>query len=165
MSLTVHDSTEIAVAVEQSVSGVLETMFFTGIFGPADPEAAWPEGSVHVRITFSGDCNGEFSLRLSEEAIRELAAAFLGVDLTEATPEGLAEVSAELANMICGSTLSGLPGIDNLKLSSPYACLGDEARPASDPHQPHFGRCIEQRFELPGGLLAVSFRFHKDPAV
>ena len=99
---------------------VLETMFFTGIYGPAaDGEpAAEPRYAAHLR--FEGAPSGALTIGVSQPAAHNLATNFLAAEedggLTDAQVGG---VVCELANMICGALLSRVPGEEHFRLANP----------------------------------------------
>lgn len=130
-----------AAAVGAAVEQVLETMFYTAAFpvnaGPADPLCA--------HIHFNGDPCGEFELLIEPGAARKFAAAYLGVPESDLVATSAAETACELANMICGATLSRLHPDSIVKLDSPELT------------SPVLGG-LSQPFETPEGLLAVSLR-------
>lgn len=104
---------------------VLETMFFTEVYGPA-PEGAPPEPRVAARLTFEGTPSGAMTLSVSQLAARSLAANFLATEQDDPLPDGqLAGIVCELANMICGSLLSHVKTEEHFLLSSPEAVPAD----------------------------------------
>jgi len=99
-------------ALEQAARGILERMFFM------DMEESGT-GAAHVgtsaepvlasEVTFHGVHRGRLRLVVPETCARELAASFTGIlDPNELNPEQTADVLRELANMVCGATLSRL---------------------------------------------------------
>jgi hypothetical protein len=99
---------------------VLETMFFTGIYGPAQAGVSPAEPHVAARIAFEGTPSGALTISVSEPAARALAANFLASedDVPPPFPQ-LGGVVCELANMICGSLLSRVKTEERFRLSSP----------------------------------------------
>src|SRR5262249_49805087 len=96
----------------EAVTAVLETMCFAMV----SPEEAVENAEslaaallTYVQVSFSGARRGRFILASSRDAARVLAPDFLGLDPgEEPSDSGVEEVLAELANMICGATLSRL---------------------------------------------------------
>jgi hypothetical protein len=118
----------------EATGEVLETMFFTGVYDPAQPGKAETEPRVGARVRFQGTPCGVLTLSLSEIAARALAANFLAVEPDNPLPDaesGL--VVCELANMICGSLLSRVRTPEHFRLSSPELVLADRAHDAAAP--------------------------------
>jgi len=120
----------------EASSEVLETMFFTGVMGAAQPDPAdtWPR--LTARLSFDGQPSGVLTLRVSEPAARALAANFLaseGDELPSATQLG--GVACELANMVCGSLLSRLGSQNHFRLTSPELVSPDAGPPPEPPDQ------------------------------
>src|SRR5271165_5274170 len=100
-----------------AVDDVLETMFFSAPFGPAEPETGTEV--LAARVAFHGRPSGALGVRLSAASARILAAGFLGEDeetLADAQP---GEVVCELANMLCGSLVSKIESEESFDLASP----------------------------------------------
>lgn len=133
-----------------AVDSVLERMFFSATWGPADPETG---GAVlQSRLTFHGHPSGTFTLCLSEPSARLLAAGFLGEDEATLSDAQAGQVVCELANMLCGSLVSKLQSDESFDLASPELVpsgsgivTGHDAPPAA-----------RQSFELEGGILSVT---------
>ena len=99
---------------------VLETMFFTEIRGIASERGAAAESGLGARLRFEGTPSGVLTVRVSEPALRGLAANFLASEPDEdAADPQLELVMAELANMICGSLLSRVKTETQFRLLSP----------------------------------------------
>ena len=132
-----------------AVEAVLETMFFAAPLGPAEPETG--AGVRRVRLAFRGAPSGTLEVRLSEASARLLAAGFLGEDEEALTDSQPGEVVCELANMLCGSFVSGLEGEENFELGSPeLAAGGEEAAEAETPPS------VRQSYQLENGVLTVT---------
>lgn len=92
-----------------AAADALETMFFCMIVErsseplPAGP----PDGErVGVRLAFRGDRQGALSLSVPVAAATEIAANFAGTDPAEEPAAAVPQALGELANIICGGTLS-----------------------------------------------------------
>jgi CheY-specific phosphatase CheX len=133
-----------------TVDSVLETMFFSAVLGPAEPET---NGTVlESRLAFHGRPSGTFGVCLSEPSARLLAAGFLGEDEESLTDSQTGQVVCELANMLCGSLVSQLQSDESFDLASPELVpSGSEI--AAGFHAPPVAR---QSFELEGGILTVT---------
>jgi CheY-specific phosphatase CheX len=133
-----------------TVDSVLQTMFFTVIWGPAEPET---NGAVlESRLAFHGHPSGTFDVCLSEPSARLLAAAFLGENEESLTDSQTGQVVCELANMLCGSLVSTLQSDESFELDSPELVASGseivsdfEALPAA-----------RQSFALDGGIFTVT---------
>ena len=139
-----YNNEALAQTTRAVVDDVLETMFFSTAV-PVD--SGHDPGSISARIQFSGDPSGEFELTLARAAARQFATSFLGVDEPDLPPDAEAEVTCELANMICGAALSRVHPDSVVKLSAPYIC--DDAAPLDG---------ARQTFETPEGLLKITMR-------
>jgi CheY-specific phosphatase CheX len=129
---------------------VLETMFFTSIMGerrdpPDDP-------ALEALVSFEGEPQGSFGLKLSASAARAIAANFLGVeDEAELTDSQIGEVACELANMICGTMLSQVESGSTFNISHPRLAAPGDANGLA-------GR-TERSFDLDNGALGLWVSF------
>lgn len=99
---------------------VLETMFFTGVYGPAPASASPAVPRLAARLSFESTPSGALTLSVSEPAVRALAANFLASEEDDPLPVSqLGSVICELANMICGSLLSRVKAEEHFRLCSP----------------------------------------------
>lgn len=115
---------------------VLETMFFAGVFGPAEPGSSANGPHFAARLGFQGTPGGALTLRISEPVARVLAADFLvsGED-QPLTPAQVECVVCELANMVCGSLLSKVKTERHFRLSSPELLAETDTVPPHPPNQ------------------------------
>lgn len=134
-------------ALTRVSSEVLETMFFSEVI-PAQCEHSWLASARVVEVTFDGSHHGEMWLAVGEEAVPELAAAFLGLDPSEAGEIERAQVMLELANILCGAVLSSLWPESSLQLDPPQQAAWD------CPDTGVWHCCLM----LPEGRLAISIR-------
>ncbi len=111
----------ISEALTESVETVLETMFFVLPEGDTEVVVYHQESPLlHVGLTFRGEWCGTLELTAPLNSAKALASSFAGVsEPEEVTEEEAAEVIRELANMVCGSTLSRLAGNKIFDLDSP----------------------------------------------
>lgn len=99
---------------------VLNVMFFTDILEEGDECACAKPFPLQVRVTFSGDQEGEFRMAVDDAAAGSLAGSFLGTDpVAGPTAEETDQVMGELGNMICGAFLSRFEKEGLFALSSP----------------------------------------------
>ena len=103
----------------QAALEVLETMFFE--FPTGEPALAGhpPENASQARAVFSGSARGELRVSLSSDGLRSMAAAFLGIEEDEAGESEQLSMVVELANVLCGSTLSRIQPAGRLHIDQP----------------------------------------------
>jgi CheY-specific phosphatase CheX len=119
-----------------ATSEVLETMFFTGVDGPARAGGSAGVPRLAARLGFEGTPSGVLTLSVSEPVMRALAANFLAAEEGETLSAGqLGSVVCELANMICGSLLSRVKTEEHFRLSSPELIPEGAPGPAEPPSQ------------------------------
>jgi CheY-specific phosphatase CheX len=111
-------------ALSTAVTDVLESMFFLEALGEAAEPPAEAE-TVTVHLTFDGEPPGYFHMRLARSAARAIAADFLGEDAELLTDRQSAEVTTELANMICGAVLSRIESRASFRLGTPEIVTGE----------------------------------------
>jgi CheY-specific phosphatase CheX len=142
--------TTIREALAGAVADVLERMFFLDALGEAAESPAEAE-TVTVRLTFDGDPPGRFQMRIARAAAHTIAADFLGEDAESLAPQQSADVTLELANMICGAVLSRLESSATFRLGTPQIVSGD-----AGPHAP----AEETRYtvETGSGTLSVAIQ-------
>lgn len=106
-------------ACVQAALEVLETMFFE--FPTEEPalQEQPPESVSLARAVFSGGARGELQVALSGACPRTLAAAFLGIDEEEAGEAEQRSMVVELANVLCGSTMSRIQPSSRLHIEQP----------------------------------------------
>lgn len=113
-SLVVIDWNAILFAAAQEV---LETMFFTSVYGTSQCSAT---GNVlFSTLRFEGDPSGTVTIGISEGTVRPLAANFLGLEADELTINQVEQVCSELANMVCGNVLSRTAADRTFRLTHP----------------------------------------------
>lgn len=138
----------------QAVSSVLETMFFTAPMDMA--ERTTEPDAVEARISFRGRPSGNFHLRISEPGARLLAAGFLGQEEDELSGTQTQQVVCELANMLCGSSLSQVEKDQVFELGAP------ELVPSGTLQQDcQNSEATEQSFELESGVLTLALRLEE----
>jgi CheY-specific phosphatase CheX len=109
--------------MSQAAQEILETMFFATAEDASEPEP-WPAGLMTTELRFEGALSGWFSIHVQEACARTIAANFAGVMAPdELNPDTLVGVLCELANMVCGATLSRLEPDAIFNLSSPHLVL------------------------------------------
>lgn len=131
----------------QTVSSVLETMFFTAPMGLTEDD---PEDPLQACVAFHGSPSGSLTLRLSRSAAQLLAEGFLGLDKNELNDTQTDLVVCELANMLCGSLVSQLESDQSFDLAAP------QLLPPNTTQSPPASPTARQSFELEDGILTVS---------
>jgi CheY-specific phosphatase CheX len=136
--------------LSESVDSVLETMFFSATWGPAELETG--SAVLESRLAFHGHPSGTFRVCLSERCARLFAGGFLGEDEESLTDVQVGLVVCELANMLCGSLLSKLQSDQSFDLASPELIpFGIEIVTGSDP-----APAARQSYHLEKGILTVT---------
>lgn len=137
-------------SLDEAAAQTLETMCFTGVLGPLNPEER-TDCTVRSRVSFDGDAAGVLHVQFSPEAALNAAANFLGQDSEELSQNQVEAVVFEIANMICGSMLSSFQPEGSFELSAPSADL----------EAPADGRSgMERCYELETGALCLALEQH-----
>ena len=136
-------ASDLAPHIAPSCEDVLDAMYFTSILTVAStlndelPPSEYAfllhfHGDVpgDIQSEFQGHIQGDFGIHCAEAAARTLAANFLGEDEDVISSTEIAEVIAELVNMLCGSILSRLQCSARFALSHPEPCA-----PSAPPQQ------------------------------
>lgn len=127
---------------------ILETMFFVSPEDAAEPNP-YPADLLIVELKFEGALSGWFSIQVQETCARSIAGNFAGVmDSSELSPEAMTGVLCELANMVCGATLSRLDPDAIFNLGSPQLISPD--RPAEG---------LIQWLRMDEGLIGLQLRW------
>ena len=138
--------------LDSAAEEVLETMFYTGIFGPGT-EGDGPY--VSAGVSFQGTRNGSLDVAAPESTAMALAASFLGEDPESVPAEQVPTVIGELANVLCGVVLGRVEEGGQFVIAPPQVSRLDLA---------NLARNVEVRrvFELEEGTLSVGLTI--DPA-
>jgi CheY-specific phosphatase CheX len=113
-------SEQIAEVLGSAAETVLETMFFTMAEGEAEPIFAPETELMRTAIAFSGEWSGTFEMMTPFSCARTIAEGFVGADeMEQMEADKVGEVMGELANMVCGSTLSQLANDKIFDLGAP----------------------------------------------
>ena len=140
----------------ESAQEVLETMFFSSVFGPAEPlyahSADSQEQIVTAELSFTGTPSGRIQVSLTEIAAGSIAANFLGKDAPEqVSSHEIEQVVGELANMVCGSALSRMDSHAVFSLSHP------QIKPIEKPLRQDTS--VIASFELADGVMTAQIVF------
>lgn len=111
--------TFLSAALAESVSEVLEKMFFIRVLDPSEPIQATSDSEISAAVSFRGDPSGALTLRVTHGVARSIGADFLGESEEDLSERQIEEVIRELANMICGSVLSRVEGSTTFHLAEP----------------------------------------------
>jgi CheY-specific phosphatase CheX len=142
---------DVGLCLGQAVMDVLESMCFTMVDAPADPPAEDPVPRIEVELRFRGARQGDFWLSFPRQTAEEVASAFSGTPSPDY--EKIADVMSELANIMCGATLSRIPEDGLFDLDSPVATWVVE-----QPSVPRPPRPCRSDFQI--GLEVVSAGIH-----
>ena len=138
--------------LESSTEAVLGTMFFADAL-PGSGECPIENG-VRAALEFHGMQPGRFTLEVSLEAAREIAANFLGLTPVELSQGQTCDVIREMANMVCGSVVSSLERDSTFDLAAP--------RILPEPSAVTSGHVFRRSFEIDGGGLEVCLELYPD---
>ena len=106
-------------ACHQAVVEVLETMFFElPLDAPEESSGPSPAGCA-ATARFDGSLTGSLTMVLTGDLPRTLASSFLGLDEQEAGPAEWQSVVIELANVLCGATMSRMEPSGRLHIEQP----------------------------------------------
>jgi CheY-specific phosphatase CheX len=133
-----HESA-LRTALAQSVEETLDKMFF--VAGLQEPAGALPPMEFAARVPFHGTPSGRFTLRVTNDSARQMAADFL---VEEASTEQVRAVVCELANMICGAALSRAKNSGEFRLAPPEWLPGAQESPQG---------AVVHTVEIGGGVL------------
>lgn len=127
---------------------VLETMFFTSVFGSADSSGAGLESHLLAKLSFKGSPPGVFWVSVPQETARLVAVNFLGLEHeNELADSQVRSVIGELANVICGTVLSRLESNAVFELDAPEFVNNAESFP--------YPGAISRSLELESGTLTI----------
>lgn len=148
------DTRAVRQALEEAVLEVLETMCFE--FPVDEPFHGGPpeDGAVHAVARFDGSARGRLHVALAGQAAPRLAAAFLGLDEDQIGGPEILSMASELANMLCGATLSRLEPRGRLRIAPPVAARGGA---------PCSGQCW-LHFPLEQGAVAATLEWEEEEA-
>ena len=141
---------QFAASLPKSLEDVLSTMFFADISGEAadsfDPDAPF----FCAVVNFHGSINGQLGMAVPMDVAVNLAGDFYGGD--EALEDRAVEYAVcELANMVCGSTLSRIAPHSHVTLTHPQL-VAEPFLPGSD----------VRLFALIDGVVALSYRLQSE---
>lgn len=131
-------------AIQASIE-VVETMFFELPAGPPEEDGGPSPEELCVMVRFTGTSRGSLSVALAPAVLRRLSAAFLGIEEDEVTERLSLNVLCEMANMICGASLSRIHPGGRISIETPQVMPVPEVLPQS-----------WIRFPLECGSLAIS---------
>jgi hypothetical protein len=144
----------VSALLDTCVEQVLETMFFTPVLGPVEPEDGEGRERVSAALNFSGQPSGAFQVDADPRVALSLAGSFLGVEESEVTGQQVDEVMAEFSNITCGFALSNLGRVEYFHLALPETSRTIAFTPAVEG--------VRRSFALDLGTLSVclSVNFH-----
>jgi len=132
-----------------AAAAVLETMFFSELLGPGEPDGAGERSAeLEARVRFSGEVSGVLGVSVSEQSARSLAASFLGEAEEELTSQQVCQVVCELSNMLCGWILTKIQSQRCFDLGTPELIDSTCEQPPGSP-------AVEQTFAVERGTLTI----------
>jgi CheY-specific phosphatase CheX len=146
---------DLALSLAQSVLDVLESMCFTMVDAPAEPPKEDPVPRIEVELGFHGARQGDFWLSFPRQTAQEVASAFSGTELPD--DEKIADVLSELANIMCGATLSRIPEDGLFDLESPVAAWIVEPR-----SEPRLSQSCRIDFQIGPEVISAGIHFRAD---
>ncbi|MGO9011564.1 MAG: chemotaxis protein CheX [Bryobacteraceae bacterium] len=149
---------EIQSALASAVEEVLETMCFASVLASAEaavpPELGCGAPAFTAELHFQGNPSGGFRLGVPMKLARVLGAGFLGLEETEVSDSRAEEVVCELANMICGSILSGLECKATFQITHPELAPPKQSVSFA-------GAAASRWFDLENGFLTASLQLEQ----
>jgi hypothetical protein len=138
-------------ACRSALLEVLETMFFE--LPAADLEVVEQPGSESclIRAGFHGSADGAMQLAISCGICGRLAASFLGKEEDEVSCAERCSTARELANMLCGASLSRL---------QPHGRMSIETPESIEVPDRESGPWL--RYPLEGGFIDVALRYGEE---
>lgn len=137
---------EILEAARAAILEVLETMFFEVPVEDLDLVETPNEANHFIRTEFRGSLDGVMHVALSCSTCARLTASFLGKEYEEVASPEQCSTALELANMLCGATLSRLEPNGRLTIATPRQA------------EPHSVAGPWLRYPLDGGDVEVALR-------
>jgi Chemotaxis phosphatase CheX len=131
------------------VNEVLETMFFSAVFGPGTES-----GSTRMTacVSFSGSHSGALEVSALESTVTALACSFLGVMEGELPAGQAPAMLGEMANVLCGALLGRVEPEGRFRIAPPEVGTSQEPLPGAERQDG-----TRQVFELAEGWLAVGW--------
>jgi CheY-specific phosphatase CheX len=103
---------------------ILESMYYCQATAAGPGLLGTP--AIGARVAFSGALSGEFKVIATTRLATQLAADFLGTDLTDTTDSHAIAMVHEFANVACGATLGAWMPDAGFHYSVPGSLSGDE---------------------------------------
>ncbi|MGC4053391.1 MAG: hypothetical protein QM757_29160 [Paludibaculum sp.] len=135
-------------ACRSAMLEVLETMFFELPVAELEVVEQQAPGSCLIRAGFHGSAEGAMQVAISCEICERLAASFLGKDACDVSCTEKCSTARELANMLCGASLSRLQPSGRMSIETP------DSIPEPDPES---GPWL--RYPLEGGFIDMALRY------
>ena len=137
----------------QSAKAVLNTMCFLQPFVGEGPSHEDRQKLVCMQVSFKGPHNGRFVLGAGDDTANVLAPAFLGSGDEDLAGSQSRDVLAEMANIICGATVSHIEPEGLFRLGSPELVA---PMPAPDE------KAVELALDCGCGLLLLQLSLDKN---
>jgi len=139
-----------AESLRAAAAEVFELMFFVASEDAA-PVKSWDRVMILAQVEFQGQWSGRCAVEMPESLARTITGNFTAApDPEEVHVDVMIETMCELANMICGSTITRMrcPGIVTL---SPPHLIEEWPRPKREAH------AAEQWLDAGEGLVHIRF--------
>ena len=124
---------------------VIETMFYSAVFGPGTEAAEGPYLSAEV--TFTGSRSGALEVSAPQSTATVLAAAFLGENADSVADTQVPAIIGELANVMCGVVLG------RLEQGGQFAIAPPQVSRMEGPAASHRG--VRRVFEIEEGTVSI----------
>ncbi len=106
-------------ACETAVLEALETMFFELTVAKAEVIGGSSQGARIGMANFGGSLTGALCVAVSDGCPRRMAAEFLGLEDDQVGEPQEQSMVAELANVLCGATMSRVEPSGHLRIEQP----------------------------------------------
>lgn len=146
---------DLDLTLAQSILDVLESMCFTMVDSPAEPPKVDMVPRIEVELRFHGARQGHFWLSFPRTTAGNVASAFSGTECPD--DEKIANVLSELANMMCGATLSRIPEDGLFDLESPVATWIVEPRSVT-----RLAQSCRVDFQIGPEVISAGIHFRAD---
>jgi len=98
---------------------IIKIIYFDPPAEPLDRDGLKGDAWVGRVLCFEGPVNGSFGIRLPKRVATQIASDFLGAEADELNEQQVADVTGELANMVCGNVLGHAYAEQAFTLSTP----------------------------------------------
>ncbi|MBI5083892.1 MAG: chemotaxis protein CheX [Acidobacteria bacterium] len=114
-------------ACQAAVLEVLELMFFELPITTAEVSSAFQPDSCAASARFNGSLQGALTVAITRSSCIRLAASLLGLEPDEIDAQNCLSTVTELANMLCGATISRFEPEGRLHIEQPQSIAASYA--------------------------------------